>query len=1026
MSSSKMKFKDFIKFYDKDYYSLPLMNNPLNGSWNPKRKDYLKQHNSNRKSFLLELEEIEANSISDLVPKEFFSQQKSKLIFSNFLKELSKETYPKKQILTIDTCPIIAEQKEEYETIKRNLTKYIDYIMNKNFYLIKNNAKNLNSFYLKIEKSLQKIDSLKKKCGIIKKKYFLFNSEIYLKKQKLNNYIGIYSNLLKLREYKKAYLNITNKNSLNDKNEMHNKLQYNKNIELIKNIENFKYYNRSLICFWFIQNLKINKNDCIDNYEELLSKLFLSKISVDEFNSLYDIFYYINNTNNIKKSIKNLNEELLNKLKILYKKNILNVFKGILLSYATIDYSESLNSNTILKLKQLQSLSFEEKKLFLAVNQICLTILTLCDNLDIYIFNKEYRNTKFGQLFYINRKIFYDILNKKIRKILFLYTDLILNFQDKKYIYLILSSFSLIYIYIEKTFQISGINENNSNQIKNNFSSNNNTINKNKNIKNGNNKIINKKTLNNQINNNNYSTNNDKTTNINQISILKNEIYNFYIKLTAFELKKKIKNLALYLNKDNWRKINIINLNEQLNKKYIKIIKYNTFLNLPFIKSNIDKNEIKKQITNLCNFQESKNIKLNIHKLFNKKINERNLVFSSSSFYLFFYIFEFISYTLIIPNIKKKIISDIFCLYDYFIYSTILMFNYDKIYIEKLQQKQINKNENIKNKNNKDITYNELITISKDMEYFQNYMNLIPYLWHCKKEVLIKIIGDEKSLFTILPSLSPILLKNNNNDDKNNINRNNFIEKIICYECYWSLFKIIKRIIPSTNNEIYLAQINKYKIILKEIRYFLYSPLSANLIKNRAYIDYFINNNWVNAPSGGSDKKKLNLYVQIIIDNLKDINNKINMFLPISLKAKIRFIYIVLDLMFNDIKENLEKIKNINEQGLNILIQDFKTLQRIIYEFINSNDNGNEKKLKNIIFDELFNKLYELFNIINANKNIFLNNVGKNKIPLYIINGLLNLNKVISIEDKKKIIVDLKSLCLKEKQIIDRILIKYN
>ena len=153
MSSSKMKFKDFIKFYEKYYYSLPLMNNPLNGSWNPKRKDYLKQHNSNRKSFLLELEEIEANSISDLVPKEFFSQQKSKLIFSNFLKELSKETYPnKKQILTIDTCPIIAEQKEEYETIKRNLTKYIDYIINKNFYLIKNNAKTLNSFYIKIEK----------------------------------------------------------------------------------------------------------------------------------------------------------------------------------------------------------------------------------------------------------------------------------------------------------------------------------------------------------------------------------------------------------------------------------------------------------------------------------------------------------------------------------------------------------------------------------------------------------------------------------------------------------------------------------------------------------------------------------------------------------------------------------------------------------------------------------------------------------------------------------------------------------
>ena len=140
MSSQALKFKDFIKYYDKDYYSLSLMNNPIIGSWNPKRQDYLKQHYSNRKSFLLELEEIEANTVSDLIPKDFFSKEKSKLIFSNFLKELSKETYSnKKQILTIESCPIIAEQKEEYEIIKRNLNKYIEYIMDKNFYLIKLN-----------------------------------------------------------------------------------------------------------------------------------------------------------------------------------------------------------------------------------------------------------------------------------------------------------------------------------------------------------------------------------------------------------------------------------------------------------------------------------------------------------------------------------------------------------------------------------------------------------------------------------------------------------------------------------------------------------------------------------------------------------------------------------------------------------------------------------------------------------------------------------------------------------------------
>ena len=137
------------------------------------------------------------------------------------------------------------------------------------------------------------------------------------------------------------------------------------------------------------------------------------------------------------------------------------MFKGILLSYATIDYTETMNSNMIFKLKKLQILSFEERKLFLAINQICITILSFCDNLDSYLCDKDYRNTKLGQILYNNRKMFYEIINKKLRKILFLYTDLILNFQNESNIYLILASISLAYAYIEKTFQL----EDNTSQI---------------------------------------------------------------------------------------------------------------------------------------------------------------------------------------------------------------------------------------------------------------------------------------------------------------------------------------------------------------------------------------------------------------------------------------------------------------------------------------------------------------------------------------------------------------------------------
>ena len=1019
MSSKKNKFNDFVKFYDKDYYSSPLMNNKSKGSWNPKRQDYLKQYNTNRKSFLSELEEIEATSVSDLVPKEFFSEQNTKNIFNNFLKELSlQEAFNhKRHILSIDSCPLIAEQKEEYEIVKRNLMKYIDYIMYKNFNLLKNNTKNINTFYIRIEKSLLKIAVLKKKFGFIKNKYLLVNSEIYLKKQKLKNCQNIYNNLLKIKEFKSMYLSLTNNKKENNLyNKDNNKSKFNKTEELICRIENFKYYNKSLICFWFIQNLRINKNDYIDNYEESLSKLFLTKINIEEFSSLYDIFSSLNN----KKNSKSINDELLNKIKISLKKNILNVFKGILLSYATIDYGESLNSNTILKLKQLQLLSFEEEKLFMAINQICLTILKLCDNLYCYTFNKDYRNTKLGQLFYINRKIFYEILNKKIRKILALYTDLIINFQDKKNIFLILSSFSLIYAYIEKTFQIGNAPSNNSNVIKKNL--NNNSMVKSITL-NRNNKIISKTIVNaNNINNNlNNSSDNNNT---NQISTLKKEIYNFFSNYTSYEVKQDIKNLALYLNKDNWKKINLHNINEQLNKKNIKIIKYRDFLYLPFTNVSIDKNEIKNKLTNLSSFHESKDIKLNFNKMLNKKLNERNLVFSSSSFNLLYYIFELISYNLIIPNMKKKIINDIFNIYDYYLYSSILMFNFDKTNNGKLRQKAMNK----ENKSTKEIAYNELISLSKDIEFYQNYMNLIPFMWHCKKEVLVKILGNEKMLFTILPSLSSTIIKNSNTQDNNNVNTGNFIEKIICYECYWTIYKIIKRIIPTgKGNEIYLTQMNKYKIILSELRHLIYYPLSSYMIKNKSYINNFINNNWI-INSNNINKEKANVYIQIMIDNLNDVNNKLNMFLNLSLKAKIKFAYFILYYMINNIKTSFHKIKNINQKGLNVMINDFKILRNKIYEFINSNNNGNENnnKIKNMIFDDIFNNINEYLNNFVANKETFLNNVVKNKIPLYLINDMINLNKSISNEDRKQILGDLKCIYIKEMQIIDKILVKFN
>ena len=1038
MYTTKTKFNEFINFYNKEYYSSKLMNNRSKGLWNPKRQDYLKQYNNNRTSFLSELEEIEAKSFSDLVPNEFFSEKKSKNIFSNFLGELSQETSKNKNgLLTIDCCSIIAEQKEEYEMIKRNLNKYMDYIMDKNFFLMKYYTKNINLFYLKIEDALVKIELLKKKMNFIKKKYFLVHSKIYMKHQKLKNCKNIYYNLIKIREFKKLYLSINSNKNTNYKiigKTIETKSKFNKTEELIKKIERFKYYNKSLICFWFIQNLQVNQNDYKDNYEELLSKLFLTKVTFDEFSSIYDIYFSLNNKN---KNIKEINNELLNKIILFYKKDIFNMIKGILLSYATIDYTESMNSNMILKLKQLQNLSFEERKLFLAINQICITILSFCDNIYTYLNSNEYRNTKLGQILYVNRKMLYNIINKKLKKILCLYTDLILNFQNESNIYLILSSISLAYAYIEKSFQIEEINDNHNTNtnIKNNIidqnkkimtSKINNNNNKGHNlikkISVNNNKIIKKTKINLNVNNTINLENNNSKINLNKVNnILKTELNNFYIKLAFSLLKQKIKNLSIYLSKDNWKKINIHNLYEYINKKSIKIIKFKDLLNLPYRNINIDKNEIKNQITNLINHKEAKNIKINLYNLFNKKLNERNLIFSSSSFYLFQYILDIYTYSLIIPTIKNDILKYMLNIYDYFIYSTILMFHQDKINIEEISQKII------LNKNINSLSYDDLLKKSKDIEYIRNYINLISFLIECKKGFLVKVVGNEKALFTILPILNSQILVSDKKD--NNLNTNNYIEKIICYECYWTIFKIIKRMIPINNNgknEIYNTQINKYKIILNEIKHFIYYPISLHMIKNDSYVNYFFNNDWNINNNNKKIGNKKSAYIQIMIENIKEINDKLTMFLPISLKARIRFIYIFLILMLDKIKEKINKISNLNNGMINTIIQDLKLFLKNLTEIINCNDNGNEinNKSKINLFENVLNNFIECLNNAFLNKDKFLNSVGKNKTPWNLINSLLNMNKFISNNEKEKIKLDLKCIYIKELQIIIDILRK--
>ena len=190
----------------------------------------------------------------------------------------------------------------------------------------------------------------------------------------------------------------------------------------------------------------------------------------------------------------------------------------------------------------------------------------------------------------------------------------------------------MVYSYIEKSFQIDEVSPSNNNSLIQNSNNGINSRNNNNLYKTNNNKITNKKNNNknnniikrisintkliknnntdNSFNINNSNNNND--SNSNQINnILITELNSFYTKLIFSLLKRKIKNLCAYLGKDDWKKINIHDLNELINRKSIKLIKYKDFLTLPFKSITMDKNNLKNHITNLMNFKEGKNIRIN-------------------------------------------------------------------------------------------------------------------------------------------------------------------------------------------------------------------------------------------------------------------------------------------------------------------------------------------------------------------------------------------------------------------------------
>lgn len=417
-------------------------------------------------------------------------------LFQNFLIELKgKDTNFN---LSTKSIPFLIEKKERYETLKRILHKLLYFIVDQNLDRIFRGLYFIKGVHNDCGESHRKIKTLREKMSKIKKNYLLVSSQIFLKKQKLQNFLKLLQNFKKLESWYKNYgsLSFSSQNDIkNSQKQMNNSLSYSQITQLRNEIQSSPMNNKAIITFLFLQNLQQNENYLLKNFEDDLSSIFVKQRTQTEFENLYEMFTKMKSTDKTNK--EQTNKELLQFLSNCFKKNILSLIKGTLLSFADIQNNSS-SSSTIRKLSMLKDLHFDEKKMFLAVKQICLNISMICKLFTSYL---KY-NDSIGHLLLNNKQIFIEILNKKIGKIIDIYANDISGFSVRKWTYQIISCLYVLTAIIKVSFKIDNI------------------------------------------------------------EMLKYKINTFMKYIIFDELRGTIKKTAVFLNADAWKRIKISNINE--------------------------------------------------------------------------------------------------------------------------------------------------------------------------------------------------------------------------------------------------------------------------------------------------------------------------------------------------------------------------------------------------------------------------------------------------------------------------------
>ena len=203
--------------------------------------------------------------------------------------------------LSEKSISFLIEKKEEYETLKRVISKYLYFIINQNLNKILidfNFLKTLNEDFIL---AYNKVNIMRQKLTNIKNHYLIVTSKVYLKKQKLQTLKYVLTNLQQIKKWNDSFFSISilnNDYSYNHKAQINTSLSYSQIESLLKEMKSSNLTHKTIISFLFLQELEQSEKFLIQNYEDDLSSIFLKQRTSIELDNLFIMFQKMKSSNN--------------------------------------------------------------------------------------------------------------------------------------------------------------------------------------------------------------------------------------------------------------------------------------------------------------------------------------------------------------------------------------------------------------------------------------------------------------------------------------------------------------------------------------------------------------------------------------------------------------------------------------------------------------------------------------------------------------------------------------------------------